>query len=82
MKQNHFFKGDKMEIESRKTDYTLEEQNGLFEVYKNGKREAYGIIDKESALHAIHTLEGKKQDDFYICNEGKVEVTERRTING
>jgi len=52
-----------------KTDYILNEENGLFSVDLNGQVVAKGCITKNDALHAIWTKEGKVQDDFYVADE-------------
>ena len=43
----------------KKTEYKLEQKDNNLRVLKNGKIEAQGFGDEESALHAIWVIEGK-----------------------
>ena len=43
----------------------------------NNKLEAQGFTDTESALTAIHKMEGKKQGHFYVESGGIVYRQER-----
>ena len=43
-----------------------------FKVYLNGVLEAHGFRDTESALKAVHVLEGSVKGDFYTQTGGAV----------
>jgi len=60
-----------------KTSYTLSRNGNNVKVLLNNKLEAQGFTDTESALTAIHKMEGKKQGHFYVESGGIVYRQER-----
>ena len=59
------------------TSYTLSRIGNNIKVMLNDKLEAQGFTDTESALTAIHKMEGKKQGHFYVETGGIVYRQER-----
>lgn len=55
-----------------KTPYTIEN----LKVLKNGKLQAQGLGDMESALHCVFVLEGKKENTFFVEINGEVFLQE------
>ena len=55
--------------EIKKTKYQLNQEGEQFEVLKNGKIEAKGFNDEESALHSVWVIEGKVYDHFYVADD-------------
>ena len=51
-----------------KTDYTIKD----LVVYKNGKLRCHGFRDMGSALHAVYTIEGKKEGTEFVESDGIV----------
>lgn len=52
-----------------KTEYTLlVEESGMIAVLKDGKIEAKGFNDNDSALHAVWVLEGMSLERFYVAD--------------
>ena len=64
-----------------KTDYTLQRSGTNIKVMLKNKLEAQGFTDTESALTAIHKMEGKKQGHFYVESDGIVYRQERIKLN-
>ena len=56
----------------KQTDYTIKKDGERYTVYRNGKREAYGFNDKESALHSIWVIEGSQLGHIYYVNDEDV----------
>lgn len=56
-----------------KTEYTVQD----LRIYKDGKVQAYGFMDMDSALHAVFCMEGKKQGTFFVESEGIVYLQEK-----
>jgi len=59
-----------------KTPYTLSINGSNIRIMLNNKLEAQGFTDTESALTAIHKMEGKKQGHFYVESDGIVYLKE------
>lgn len=55
-----------------KTGYTIVTAGATLRVVKNGRVEAQGFGDKESALKAIHVIEGSEKKDFYTESKSLV----------
>ncbi len=49
-------------------------------VWNNSKCVAQGFNNEDAALHAIWTIEGKNQNDFYVVNNGVVARVERDAL--
>ena len=64
-----------------KTPYTLSRNGSNIKVMLNDKLEAQGFTNTESALTAIHKMEGKKQGHFYVESDGIVYRQERIKLN-
>jgi hypothetical protein len=63
------------------TPYTIEQNSATFTVLKDEKIVAKGLFNEEEALIAIHCLEGKVYDDFYVVDaDGKVTCVDRGSL--
>ena len=54
------------------TDYTIERTDNHYKIYKANTLIAHSVLVDNSALHAIHTLNGSVENHWYEEIDGKV----------